>query len=145
MLSLIEKLKTAGIIALLIFVMITSVATWLLIKDNQQLRAELAIKKGELSQCMLQVEHAEKEKEVVDKTLDDVFNEHEKLAEDYGQLQERFDDIRCGKTKVSSGKKVNENDSSDAGNIAAVGVLLENAACLANGNCKPPESPSKAM
>ncbi len=150
---ILDKIKTVGIYLLMTFAVITTASTWILIKDNRELRAELTIKQVELDRCILNVQHAEKEKEVADKTLDDVFNEHEKLAEDFSELKDQLNKKRCGATKrvehiyLKSKGETNEAATTDHSNdIRAVGVYLEQAACLANNDCdKPSESPSKPL
>ena len=155
---ILDKVKTIGIWVLLTFTIVTSAATWLLVKDNNRLRSELTIKQSELSVCLLNSQHAEKEKEITEKTLEDIFDEHERLAEDYSDLKDKLQDTKCkSKTRIEhvylnkavspNEVSVNETNNPDtAANLNTVRVLLDTAACRANNNCsKPSESPSKAM
>lgn len=149
---ILDKVKTIGIWVLLTFTIVTSVSTWLLVKDNNRLRSELTIKQAELSVCLLNAQHAEKEKDIADKTLGDVFEEHERLVEDYSELKDKLQETKCkSSTRVehiylnkgvsTNEVSVNEKSPDTANSLNTVRVLLDTAACRANNNCsKPSES-----
>lgn len=156
-LPIIAKLKIGVQIVMVTLILILSCSSFLLYKSNDSLRTALHDKEVKLLNCTASLDLANKQKQTIEDSLSTFFDEHEKLSDDFLELNKKFNDRKC-KSRVEhiylrSGKGHEKTDQnvtppdSDADDIRAIGLLLNEAACRANGECTPerPESPNKAM
>ena len=158
-LPIIAKLKIGVQIVMVTLIVVLSCSSFLLYKSNDSLRMALHDKEVKLLNCKASLDLANKQKQTIDDSLSAFFDEHEKLSDDFLELNKKFNDRKC-KSRVEhiylrSGKGHEKTDQNvirpdadtAADDIRAIGLLLNEAACRANGECTPerPESPNKAM
>lgn len=156
-LPIISKLKIGVQIVMVTLIVVLSCSSFLLYKSNDSLRIALHDKEVKLLNCTASLDLANKQKQTIDDSLSAFFDEHEKLSDDFLELNKKFNDRKC-KSRVEhiylrSGKGHEKTDQNvtppdtAADDIRAIGLLLDEAACRANGECaaEHPESPNKAM
>lgn len=141
MFSLISNLKLIGIVFLVSLIVTGSAKIWYLSKENESLVSKLTVAEAELRQCVASSQlHEEKEK-VVDQVINDVLNKHEEIEDTFTDLKDSLNKQKCKDRVVY--KKADVANEKDVDGVAAeldsVRVLLERAACSANGTCKPSE------
>jgi hypothetical protein len=148
MINLISNIKLMGFLALLTLTATLITSTWLLVKDNRTLRAQLVTLNTAYAKCELIVSLKEQERKLRDETLEVVLMKNEELTSSYGELQEALEKNRCKYIKPTSTGGLNEtaNNVGDvATDIANINRLLQKAACTANSNCESTEGSSKPL
>lgn len=138
------KLILAGIVLTLITCL--SSLSYFLYEDNKFLKSRVNELSLALDQCKTTVENKEKEKEVADTTLEEVLQERDKLDKSFKEIEGEWSKRKCqlpnNKPVVRLVEGVN-NENDIAADLRNVSGLLNQAACLANGDCIAPKSPSE--
>jgi hypothetical protein len=145
----IDKLKTIGIVVLLIFTLICGSSTVYLIKANTALHKEIGVMELKLDESKATIKTFEDAIRVDNEALAAQIESGIIIESQFKSLDEQLADIKCKATtpqeirqnvKTSSKEQVSPSpvvSNPDAASIAAVGRLLDEAACTANGDCKP--------
>lgn len=149
---ILQKVKTVGLCILLAFTFMTTMVSVFLYNKNVELNVKLSDKELELKDCQSKNESLEKEKKVADDSLVVFFDEQEKLADDFLELKRKFNEKKCRprvehiylRKEVTNEPPV-ESVNNDSDNIHSIRLLLDEAACRANNNCRRPESPSARL
>jgi Tfp pilus assembly protein PilN len=155
----IDKLKSIGIVVLLIFTLITGASTVYLIKANTKLHTEIGVLQLKLDESTSVVKMLQDGVRVDNEALEEQIESGIMLENKFTSLDQQLADIKCKaneqapieintdvkKTilKKQPSPTVKADTTSASVAIASVGRLLDEAACTANSDCKPTESPSK--
>lgn len=155
----IDKLKYIGIIVLLIFTLITGASTVYLIKANTKLHTEIGALQLKLDESESVVNTLQDSIKVDDQALAEQIESGINIETKFTALDQQLAEVKC-KANNTQEKSPNVKQTiqqrqvsipskaigiSDASDIADVGRLLDEAACTANSDCKPSESPSERL
>ena len=142
---MLDRIKTIGIVVLLIFTLVTAFSTVGLIKANTKLHTEIALVQGELDNSRATVTKLQDAAKIEDDSLKQQIESGVKVDEVFTNLNSQLADIKCPKiTEVKERVQyvnrpiVPADTNSPAGDIANVGRLLDQAACAANSDCPSP-------
>jgi hypothetical protein len=153
----IDKLKTIGIVVLLIFTFICGSSTVWLIKANTALHTEIGVMQLKLDESKAAIETFQDAAKVDNEALAKQIESGIILENQFTSLDEQLAEIKCKSNQpVETTPNVNKTiqqgqvsrpttvKGTDAADIANVGRLLDQAACTANSDCKPSDgSPSR--
>lgn len=139
---ILSTLKTYGLIALAVFTLATSTASYFLWKSNTRLQVDIATLQSELSVSRDHVAFLESSFKIDNESLETQIKEGEKVDATFEDLSSQLQTLRCQNIIQEKIKYVEKFKDAPkplgvADNINAVGKLLDQAACTANGNCVP--------
>lgn len=152
----IDKLKTIGIIVLLVFTLITGTSTVYLIKANTKLHTELGIVQLKLDESHSIVKTYQDSARVDNEALQEQIESGIILENEFTALDQQLADIKCksykqAETPTNVKKTIQQRQVSPSRAevidttvaIASVGRLLDAAACNANGDCNATKGTTK--
>lgn len=141
------KLILIGVVLTLITCL--SSLSYFLYEDNKFLKSRVSELDNSLNECRATLYSKEKEKEVVDTTLEEVLKEREQLDKSFKEIEDEWSRRKCqlpnNSKPVARVVEDVDNENSIAADLRNVSGLLNQAACLANSDCSAPKSPSKGM
>lgn len=152
----IDKLKSIGIIVLLVFTLITGTSTVYLIKANTKLHTELGVMQLKLDESVSTIKTYEDSARVDNEALEEQIESGIILENEFTSLDQQLADIKCksdkqAETPTNVKKTIQQKQVSPPQAeviattvaIASVGRLLDTAACNANGDCNATKGTAK--